>query len=95
VIRTVTDPADRAYLVALGKRIKIVRQARDLKQATVAERARIDRVYLSRIESGLHNPTAITLLHLAHALSVPVPLLVDDETTQLDVVRMLSNPTDR
>lgn len=91
----ITDAADREYLVALGERVKIIRRVRRLSKVTVGQRAGLDRIHLGRIELGQHNPTVVTLSHLARALGVPVPLLVDEKATPLRVLRLLGNTEDR
>ena len=90
----ITDPEDCAHLLALGKRVQIIRRVRGLTKLDAGQRTGIDRGYLGRIEAGLHNPSAVTLLHLARGLAVPVPLLVDDRATPLRVLRVLGNLTD-
>ena len=90
----ITDDRDREYLVALGERVRIIRRARRMSKVAVGQRAGLDRIYLGRLEGGCHNPTAITLRHLARALAVPVPLLVDEKATPLRVLRLLGNLTD-
>lgn len=67
----ITDPADRAYLLALGQRVKIIRRVRGMSKVVPGERAGLDRGYLGRVEDGLHNPSAVTLLHLAHGSQCP------------------------
>jgi transcriptional regulator with XRE-family HTH domain len=83
--------SDREYLVALGERVKIIRRARRVSKVAAGQRAGLDRIYLGRLEGGCHNPTAVTLRHLARALGVPVPLLVDEKATPLRVLRLLGN----
>lgn len=89
----ITDPRDFEYLLALGERVKIIRRARRMSKVAVGQSADLDRIYLGRLEGGCHNPTAITLRHIARALAVPVPLLVDEKATPLRVLRLLGNST--
>lgn len=61
-----------------GQRIRELRAARELTQEDLAERVGIFRTYMSRIETGVANPTLTLVQALADALSVPVPVLFDD-----------------
>ena len=57
---------------ALGLRVKELRSVKSITQEELAERSGMFRTYMSRIESGLANPT-LTMLHtLAGALEVPI-----------------------
>lgn len=60
-----------------GGRVRELRGARQVTQEELAERVGVFRTYLSRIETGLANPT-LTMIHaLADALGVPVPALFE------------------
>jgi len=61
---------DRAYLELVGLRIRVLRTAGQLRQGQLAERAGLDRTYVSRLERGHHNFTVLTLVRLARALDV-------------------------
>ena len=61
----------------IGKRLKALREAAGLSQATVATTAKISREYLARLEAGQHDPTVGTLQRLAKALKVPLLRLLD------------------
>jgi transcriptional regulator with XRE-family HTH domain len=61
----------------IGRRLKALREAAGLSQATVARVARISREYLARLEAGQHDPTVGTLQRLAKALNVPLLRLLD------------------
>ncbi|HXD39860.1 MAG TPA: helix-turn-helix transcriptional regulator [Ramlibacter sp.] len=64
----------------LGQRIKALRAERALTQEELADRCEIFRTYMSRIESGLANPTLTMLHQLAKGLDVDVrELLVPGE----------------
>ncbi|WP_162880674.1 helix-turn-helix domain-containing protein [Paraliobacillus sediminis] len=54
----------------LGKYLRLRRKALDLKQATVAEKARLSDTYLSQIENGISSPSFITLLKLVEPLKI-------------------------
>ena len=59
-------------LVDLGRRIRLLRQWRDLSQERLAEKARVERAYLSRIEHGRLAMRVDVLMDLADALGVDV-----------------------
>jgi transcriptional regulator with XRE-family HTH domain len=61
----------------IGRRLKALREAARLSQATVAADAKISREYLARLEAGQHDPTVGTLQRLAKALNVPLLRLLD------------------
>lgn len=68
---TTSDPRQ-----ALGLRIKQLRSEFSLTQEELAERCGLFRTYMSRIESGLANPT-LTVLHLlARGLGVDIAVLL-------------------
>ena len=57
-------------------RLRKLRQARDLSQAALAERAELSREYVNKIEAGRYDPPLSTLNRLAKALRVKVTDLV-------------------
>lgn len=61
---------------ALGLRIKQLRSEFSLTQEELAERCGLFRTYMSRIESGLANPTLTVLHTLAGGLGVDVVALL-------------------
>lgn len=63
---------DEKYLQNLGANIKGIRKSKNLKQTQLSELTKIEKASLSRIEHGLGNPTALTLLKISRALNVPV-----------------------
>jgi len=54
----------------MGQRIKSLRQANNMTQEELSEKAGITAKYLSSIERGHENPTLDTLIHIAGALGV-------------------------
>ena len=60
----------------MGKRLKKLREAREMSQAALATRAKISRGYLIRLEAGRQDPTLGMLERLAKALGVPVKELL-------------------
>jgi transcriptional regulator with XRE-family HTH domain len=57
---------------ALGTQVRALRRARRLTQESLAERAGMDRSYLSGIELGKHNVPLDTICRLAWALGLDV-----------------------
>lgn len=71
--------------VLIGQRICKIRKTLNLTQTRLAEKAKISRDFLSRVERG---QTGISIHHLssiAHAIGVPITHLVDPEKTIWDV----------
>jgi transcriptional regulator with XRE-family HTH domain len=63
--------------ILIGRNIRARRQAAGLSQEDLADQAVIDRTYVSGLERGLRNPTALVLQRLADALDVEVAKLVE------------------
>ena len=61
---------------ALGLRIKQLRADYPLTQEELADRCGLFRTYMSRIESGLANPTLTVLHTLAQGLEVEIGVLL-------------------
>ena len=58
-----------------SKAIRVARSLADLSQGELADRAQIDRSYLSLIESGKRHATVETIEKIATALKLPFHLL--------------------
>lgn len=56
---------------ALGRNIRALREQRGLSQETLAERSDIHPVQMGRVERGVHDTKASTLLKIARGLDVP------------------------
>ncbi len=63
----------------LGLRISQIRAIRGLSQRRFADMIELDRATLSRIESGIGNPTMETLERIAEGLEVDVADLFSSE----------------
>ena len=63
---------DKPDLIAFGQRVRQFRTAANLSQAALADLVGINRVNLSRIETGLVDVSFSTLVALASALNVGV-----------------------
>lgn len=67
----------------LGKRVKELRAQKGITQEELADRCEMFRTYLSRIESGLANPTLTALHVLAAGLEVSVLELLSPPTSEV------------
>ncbi len=61
----------------MGMKLKKLRTAKGLSQATLAKRAKITREYVNKLEAGRYDPTMGTLQALAKALGVAVTELLE------------------
>lgn len=64
-------------LRAFGRNVARLRDERGLTQDALAEKADLDRTYLSGIERGLRNPGIKTVIRLARALDTSVAELCE------------------
>jgi transcriptional regulator with XRE-family HTH domain len=62
-------------LVAFGQNVARIRNEKTLSQDQLAEKAEIDRTYLSGIERGVRNPGIKVVIRLAKALGVSADTL--------------------
>ena len=67
------------YLAQLGKRIRDLRRQNGWTQEDLEAKAKIERVYISRIEGGRQNPSVLTLRALARAFKVTIPDLLPQD----------------
>jgi len=58
-------------------KLKKLREAKDMSQATLAKKAGITREYVNKLEAGRYDPTVGVLQRLAKALGVPVTELLN------------------
>jgi len=65
-------PSRDKTLVIFGRNVAKVRAERGLSQDQLAEKADLDRTYVSGIQRGVRNPGIKTVLRIAHALNVTV-----------------------
>lgn len=63
---------------AIGKRVRIARTERDIKQETLAEMVGISPPHMSNVETGRTKLSLPTLISLANALHVSVDALLCD-----------------
>ena len=63
---------------SVGRRIRSLREAKDLSLRALASRSGLSINAISRIERGQSSPTVSSLQNLASALGVPIPALFDE-----------------
>lgn len=71
------DPAAVEFLRVLGRRVRLLRLARELTQDQVADATGMSRSFVSIIEHGAHGVDVVRLLRLAGALGVTLTELLD------------------
>ena len=69
----------KEFLQSVGNKIKTTRKRKGISQTKIADECGVDKSNISRLETGLGNPTIITILKVANALSVPIGKLLDDK----------------
>jgi DNA-binding XRE family transcriptional regulator len=62
--------AGSPVLIALGQRIRAIRESKGVSQESVALASGIDRSYLGGIERGEHNVAVVNLERIAIALDI-------------------------
>jgi transcriptional regulator with XRE-family HTH domain len=66
------------HLLDLGKRIKLVRKAKNLSQEQLALKAEVDRSYMGGIERGERNVSFLTLVKIARCLDCDIAEFTKD-----------------
>ena len=56
----------------IGRRLRVIRNEKNLSQNDVGKRTGLQRCYISRVENGRLVPTVDTLTKMSHALNVPL-----------------------
>ncbi|MEI6073473.1 MAG: helix-turn-helix transcriptional regulator [Verrucomicrobiae bacterium] len=70
-------PAKDRTLKTFGLNVARLRAAKGFSQEKLAEKAEIDRTYVSGIERGVRNPGIKTVLQIAKALGVSITELCE------------------
>ncbi len=70
-------PKRDSVLAALGQNVRQRREARELTQERLAEKAGLDPTYISGIERGLRNPGIKNVARLAKALGLTTARLCE------------------
>ncbi|MCH5161876.1 MAG: helix-turn-helix transcriptional regulator [Clostridiales bacterium] len=63
--------------IAIGKRIKLLRNEIGISQEELADRAGIDRTYITSVECGRRNISIVNIEKIAKALDVTLSRLFD------------------
>lgn len=66
----------------LARNVRAARKLLDLSQEELAERARIDRTYVSGVERQVRNPTITVVARFADALGTTTAALLSDRTDE-------------
>ena len=70
-------PKSDSVLVTFGRNVRRRREARELTQEKLAEKAGLDPTYISGIERGLRNPGIKNVARLAKALGLTTSALCE------------------
>ena len=65
--------------IAVGKRIKELRNKLGVSQEELADIAELDRTYITSVECGKRNISIVNVEKLAHALNVSLSVFFDFE----------------
>jgi transcriptional regulator with XRE-family HTH domain len=69
---TQSPTCERIYHMIIGKRLRQLREERNLSQGSIEKRTGLLRCYISRVENGHTVPSLETLERLAAALQIPL-----------------------
>jgi transcriptional regulator with XRE-family HTH domain len=70
---------ERAFLQEVGGRVRALREAAGITQATLAERCGLHRTFIGSVERGERNAALLSLRKIAQALRVEVAELLRAE----------------
>jgi transcriptional regulator with XRE-family HTH domain len=65
--------------MVIGKRVKILREQKNMSQGDIEKRTGLLRCYISRVENGHTVPSVDTLERLAQALQIPMYRFFTDD----------------
>ncbi len=68
----------------LGEKIKEIRKSKNISQENLAGMLKVNRNYLSRIETGKSEPTSSILKHIAEIFNIDLNTLLDINTDILE-----------
>lgn len=74
------NTALKAYLAALGERVRAARAKRGMARRILARDSGVSERYLAQLESGSGNPTVAVLRHIADAVDYPLSVLISGST---------------
>ena len=73
-----SSPDTSALLLALGRRVRLLRRTNELTQDELAVKAGMSRSFISLIEHGRHGIDIARLARLAAALDQPLSTLIQE-----------------
>jgi XRE family aerobic/anaerobic benzoate catabolism transcriptional regulator len=82
------DQHETAYLARLGERVRAWRAEHAMTRKTLALASGVSERYLAQLESGQGNISVLLLRKLAHAMQVPVELLVREHAVAAKAERI-------
>lgn len=66
-----------AIQISFGKRVRSLREAKGVSQEELAEKAELDRTYISSVERGKRNISLVNITLIAKALGVKPSKLLE------------------
>jgi len=72
------ESKETLLLKKLGERIKLLRNNLSFSQETLADKAGLDRTYISLVERGKRNPSYLTMLKICKGLNTNISQLTKD-----------------
>ncbi|MCD5345820.1 XRE family transcriptional regulator [Agromyces sp. S2-1-8] len=82
------DAETETLALAIGRRVRDERQARDWTLDRLAAEAGVSRRMIVNVEQGAVNPSVGTLLRLSDALGIGLPALVEPRAVASDLVKV-------
>jgi XRE family aerobic/anaerobic benzoate catabolism transcriptional regulator len=82
------DQAEAAYLAKLGDRVRAWRAEHAMTRKALALASGVSERYLAQLETGQGNISVLLLRKLAHAMQVPIELLVREHGAAAKVARI-------
>lgn len=76
----------------IGENIRVRRVAARLSQEVLAAKVGVEQSYLSGLEAGRRNPTAVTLWHFAIALKIKPGALFEAPPSEVSLKRGRGRP---
>lgn len=89
------DAADRAFLLAIGRRVREIREQRRLARKVVSQESGLSERYLALLEAGGGNISIVLLCHLAQALCVSLDDIVISDGANLVRHRLIRDFLER
>lgn len=84
---------DIVELKLIGEKIRMLRKSNNLSQDEVALASNIARSHYGEIDRGERNPTALTLIQIAHVLGVAVGELFPEQKVLKKIQKARNKPS--